>query len=162
VLAQPGVANVEVHVPALLGDKAADHIADIVQHVNMLLERGADVVVHTSRALVTGDQAAASLQIGQRVSAALVGIVRGVRVRPRYVLAKGGITSSDVATAALGIQRAEVLGQIAPGVPVWQAGEESRYPGMPYIVFPGNVGRPDSLAEIVDSLRQLPVRAPHL
>lgn len=65
---------------------------------------------------------------------------------------QGGITSSDVATKALGIKRAMVLGQAAPGVPLWRCDEESsRYPGMPFVVFPGNVGGDDALAEIVES-----------
>jgi uncharacterized protein YgbK (DUF1537 family) len=47
-----------------------------------------------------------------------------------------------------------VLGQILPGVPVWRLGSESRYPGIPYIVFPGNVGNVEALADIVTSLKQ--------
>ena len=35
---------------------------------------------------------------------------------------------------------AKVLGQIRPGIPVWQTGAESLFPGTPYIIFPGNVG----------------------
>ena len=78
--------------------------------------------------------------------------MRGLETRPRYLLAKGGITSSNVATRGLGIRRALVLGQILPGVPVWQSGPESRYPGLAYIVFPGNVGGADALAKIVREL----------
>lgn len=65
---------------------------------------------------------------------------------------QGGITSSDVATKALGMKRAIVLGQAAPGVPLWRCDEESsRYPGVPFVIFPGNVGGDDALAEIVES-----------
>lgn len=47
---------------------------------------------------------------------------------------------------------AMVLGQAAPGVPLWRCDEESsRYPGVPFVVFPGNVGGDDALAEIVES-----------
>lgn len=79
--------------------------------------------------------------------------MRAISTRPRYVLAKGGITSSDVATRGLGVRRALVLGQIIPGVPVWQLGPESRLPGLAYIVFPGNVGGPQALVEIVAGLK---------
>jgi uncharacterized protein YgbK (DUF1537 family) len=65
------------------------------------------------------------------------------------LIAKGGITSSDVATQALNVSRAVVMGQLLPGVPVWQLGAESRYPGLAYVVFPGNVGRSKSLLEAV-------------
>ena len=50
---------------------------------------------------------------------------------------QGGITSSDLATKAMGARRAEVVGQALPGVPIWKLGEGSRHPGIPYIVFPG-------------------------
>jgi uncharacterized protein YgbK (DUF1537 family) len=87
------------------------------------------------------------------VSEALSSIVSSLKIRPGYLLAKGGITSSDLATRGLGVRRAQVLGQILPGVPVWRLGQESRWPDLTYIVFPGNVGGPDVLAELVSILR---------
>ena len=87
------------------------------------------------------------------VAAALITIVRGIQAAPRYILAKGGITSNDVAAKALGVQRAVVAGQIIPGVPVWRLGEDSRFPGMSYIVFPGNVGTETSMTDVVQTLR---------
>ena len=45
-----------------------------------------------------------------------------------------------------------VCGQILPGVPVWKAGEESRWPGMAHIVFPGNVGDSNALAEVAGKM----------
>ena len=113
-----------------------------------------DALLFTSRPLVTGAEAAGSLEIGRRVSESLVATVRALPVRPRYVLAKGGITSSDMATQALGVRRAVVQGQLRAGVPVWQLGPESRWPGLAYIVFPGNVGGPAALAEVVAALKR--------
>jgi uncharacterized protein YgbK (DUF1537 family) len=48
-----------------------------------------------------------------------------------------------------------VAGQILPGVPTWQLGTESRFPGMPYVVFPGNVGGSDALVEVLNRLRAM-------
>jgi uncharacterized protein YgbK (DUF1537 family) len=117
--------------------------------VNELLKRGRNAVVFTSRDLVSGTDAVASLKIGGQISAALVEVVARLSVQPRYFIAKGGITSSDLATQGLGVKRAMVLGQILPGVPVWELGPETRFPGLPYVVFPGNVGGPQALAEAV-------------
>jgi uncharacterized protein YgbK (DUF1537 family) len=50
--------------------------------------------------------------------------VQNLSTRPRYIVAKGGSTSSDIATKALAVRRAIVVGQILPGVPVWQLGAE--------------------------------------
>jgi uncharacterized protein YgbK (DUF1537 family) len=59
-----------------------------------------------------------------------------------------------VATHALNVKRALVLGQILPGVPVWRLGSEGRHPDLDYIVFPGNVGDAYSLVRIVDALKE--------
>jgi uncharacterized protein YgbK (DUF1537 family) len=154
LLSRPGVVEVEIDVAALLDD--SQHSAAIrhaVERIEAGLRRRDDVVVFTSRRLVTGTDAVSSLAIGQRVSDGLATLVRSVTTRPRYIVAKGGITSSDVATRGLGVRRAWVLGQILPGVPVWQLGPETRHPGLGYVVFPGNVGGPEALGDVVTALR---------
>ncbi len=154
LLERPGVASVEVDVGALLANEGWDReIARVAQAADQQLRAGQDIAIFTSRRLVTGADAESSLAIGRRVSDGLVAIVRTITTRPRYLLAKGGITSSDTATRGLDVRRARVLGQILPGVPVWRLGPESRYPGMVYIVFPGNVGGSGALAEVVAALR---------
>lgn len=50
--------------------------------------------------------------------------------RPRFLIAKGGITSNDTAVHGLGIKRAVVEGPLLPGVPVWSCGEETKFPGL--------------------------------
>jgi uncharacterized protein YgbK (DUF1537 family) len=154
LLRQPGVQAVAIEVAALLDEsQRLDTINRAAQEIAAGLQQGHDMVLFTSRQLVTGSDAAGSLSISQRVSAGVVAVVQALTVRPRYVLAKGGITSSDVATRGLGVHRALVLGQILPGVPVWQLGPETRYPGLSYIVFPGNVGGPEALGQITSALR---------
>ncbi|XP_057547282.1 uncharacterized protein LOC130825855 isoform X2 [Amaranthus tricolor] len=110
-----------------------------------------DTVVMTSRELICGKTPSESLEINSKVSSALVEIVRRISTRPRYILAKGGITSSDIATQALETKIAKIAGQALAGVPLWQLGGENRHPGLPYIVFPGNVGDHRALAEVVKS-----------
>ena len=116
------------------------------EKISAALAAGDDVVVFTSRELVTSSDPAASLEIGRQVSEALVTILRSLTLAPRFLIAKGGVTSSDLATRGLGVVRAQVLGQILPGVPVWELGRETRFAGLTYVVFPGNVGDADALA----------------
>lgn len=153
LLADPQITALELNVQTLLEADPQQQIQQIIQQADQLLAQNRDVTIITSRTLITGHNAESSLAIGQQVSNALIQIVTGISQRPRYLLAKGGITSSDLATKALGVRRAIVLGQIAAGVPVWQLGPESRYPQLSYIVFPGNVGGPNTLAQIVQQLR---------
>jgi uncharacterized protein YgbK (DUF1537 family) len=154
LLALPGMVSIEISVEALLDESRREgEIGRVVQQADQALRHSQDVVVYTSRQLIAGGDAESSLSIGQRVSEGLVAIVRGISTRPRYLVGKGGITSSDIATQGLEVKRALVLGQILPGVPVWQLGPESCYPGVPYVVFPGNVGGAEALVEIVTKLR---------
>ncbi len=149
------VTGIEVKVDDLLDDTRQEAtVAKAVGGVNQALEAGRDAVLFTSRDLVTGADAASSLDIGRRVSDSLIAIVQGIDSQPRYLVAKGGITSSDVATRGLEVHRAMIMGQVLPGVPVWRLGKETRWPGMAYIVFPGNVGDDQAL---VDISRQLSV-----
>ncbi len=154
LLGESAVVGIELHVERLLDeDRFEQEVQRVAGEIERALSRNADAAVYTSRELVTGPDGESSLAIGRRVSSGLVAIVKTLAIRPRYLLAKGGITSSDLATAGLNVVRALVLGQILPGVPVWQLGPESRFPGMPYIVFPGNVGTPEALLDVVDALR---------
>jgi len=149
----PQLEPVEVQVSRLLrpGSRPAE-IHRCERAVNDGLARGKSVALFTSRRLLTGRTSQENLAIGETISASLVTIVRALSTPPRWLVAKGGITASEIATKALGIRRAMVLGQIARGVPVWRAGEESRFPGLPYVVFPGNVGEPDTLRKVITLL----------
>jgi uncharacterized protein YgbK (DUF1537 family) len=154
LLSRTDTHPVAVSVSALLEPASrSGEIERTATAASRLLENGADVALYTDRDLVTGTDSAANLAIGQQVSAGLVDIVRRLTMRPRYLVAKGGITSSDIATRALDVRRALVLGQILPGVPVWQTGPESVYAGLAYVVFPGNVGGEDALVEVSSKLR---------
>ena len=86
------------------------------------------------------DDGSGGLDIGAKVTSAICKIVRDLATFPGFLVAKGGITSNDVAVEALQVRRADVLGCVRPGVPVWRCGPDSRAEGLAYVVFPGNVG----------------------
>jgi uncharacterized protein YgbK (DUF1537 family) len=137
----------EVDVPAVLARSWS--AAAFGERMDAALSAGELPVLYTSRQLVTSARQEENLDIGRAVTEALLEALQQLRVRPRFVIAKGGITSHEVAQRGLGALRAEVLGQLLPGVPVWrlESGPGLRFPGMPYVVFPGNVGGPSSLLE---------------
>lgn len=118
------------------------------------ISAGHSVVIHTRRDRFDLPDADADrqLEVSVRISDAVTGIIGALTVRPGFIVAKGGITSSDVGTKALCVRRAMVMGQISPGVPVWMTGSESRFPDMPYVIFPGNVGDRNTLREVVETL----------
>ena len=143
-------ADIELDVPSVLAgpDRV---VADTARRVAVALGRS-DVLLYTSRTLIRGRDPADSLAIARKVSAALSRtVLRALPAEPAWVIAKGGITSHDVALHGLGIRRAEVAGQLFPGVisvfcPIDAAPEAI---GMPYIVFAGNVGGDQALTQVV-------------
>ncbi|WNS46661.1 four-carbon acid sugar kinase family protein [Paenibacillus sp. MMS20-IR301] len=133
---------------------AEREIQRVIQECTRLLEQNKTVALCTRRErldLNSGNKED-ELRIAVRISDALTGIVASLPVSPRFIIAKGGITSSDIGTKALMVRQAVVAGQIKPGIPVWICGEESRFPQLPYVIFPGNVGEETTLREIVEEL----------
>jgi uncharacterized protein YgbK (DUF1537 family) len=151
-----GLTEVELRVPALLdpGQSGAE-VRAVTEAVVMGLE-SADVLLRTSRQLITGPSPEQSLEIAGSVARQLTAVVTAVvrRARPRWVIGKGGITSSDLVTRGLGLRRAWVLGQMLPGqVPAWGPASDGEAGGPLCVIFPGNVGEAGSLAEVILRLR---------
>ena len=150
---EPFVMLTLSHVEKLLGESAGEYLDETVDTVVAAL-RGGDVIVHTSRLLIKTSDAAESLRIARTVSAAVVAVVNRTlkTFPPRFVIAKGGITSSDVAAHGLEIRHAIVRGPMLPGiVSLWEP-VDGPAKGIPYIVFAGNVGDDQSLADVTRKL----------
>ena len=152
-----GLTEVELHVPALADPARRDgHVAETAAKVVEALG-STDVLLFTSRALMRGDDEDDSLAVSRNVSTAVIEVVRAaLTAKPSWIVAKGGITSHDVAVRGLGIRRAEVLGQLLPGMvsvfrPIDAAPEAV---GVPYVVFAGNVGDEQTLVNVVDLFSQ--------
>ncbi|CAM3873325.1 four-carbon acid sugar kinase family protein [Alkalicoccus chagannorensis] len=118
------------------------------------VESGKTAVVYTRRELIdfTGVDREEKLRISTNIADALTGLVQDFPCRPAFILAKGGITSSDIGSRGLRVRRATVIGQAAPGVPVWLTDASSKFPHTAYIVFPGNVGTKDTVRDVVAPL----------
>jgi uncharacterized protein YgbK (DUF1537 family) len=149
--ARGGTADIELDVASVIG--GADP-AGTARQVAAALARS-DVLLYTSRTLVRGRDGADSLAIARTISAALSEVVRqALSAEPAWVVAKGGITSHDVALHGLGIRRAEVTGQLFPGlISVFRPIDAAPGAvGMPYVVFAGNVGDDQALVQVADIL----------
>jgi uncharacterized protein YgbK (DUF1537 family) len=148
----------EIDVDKLLAaESETDGVAAYLgQTVDAIVDalHGGDVIVHTSRLLIKTDNPAESLRIARTVSAAVVAVVNRTlkTFPPRFVIAKGGITSSDVAAHGLEIRHAIVRGPMLPGiVSLWEP-VDGPAKGIPYVVFAGNVGDDQSLADVTRKL----------
>ena len=136
-------------------DSRQQAVQEAVAALRAELDRG-DAALVTSRASAHRSAGAESLEVGARIAATLVDVVAATlgETRVDWLIAKGGITSHDLAVKALSARRAIVLGQLLPGqVSVWELGEDALLPGLRYVVFPGNVGDRQALAEVLARLK---------
>lgn len=153
-----GLVEFVIDVPRVIaaGDEERTAYVDELGRQAAAALADADVLVYTSRALRTGDGPDASLAIARLVSDTLGRVIgRMVEVAPAWVIAKGGITSHELAVGSLGMRRARVVGQLGRGIiSVFEPlSARPEVVGMPYVVFAGNVGDDGSLADAVLRLR---------
>ncbi|MBO6240994.1 MAG: hydroxyacid dehydrogenase [Butyrivibrio sp.] len=138
----------------VLEGKLSEETKRVSKWVTSEIEKGVTAVVYTKRKVLSlpGDTKETALLRSAEISDAFTNIVASLGCEPAYIIGKGGITSSDIGTKALEVKRALVMGQIQPGVPVWKTDEDSRFPGIPYVIFPGNVGDDETLYNAVMAL----------
>ena len=144
LLAMPGVTPIEVDVARIDAERDA-MLESLLARARQAHRDGLTSVIYTSREELAFPDRATRLAFGERVSALLMDVVRGLPESLGFLISKGGITSNDVLSSGLALPAARVLGQILPGCSVVRCGDDHpRYPGMPVVIFPGNVG--DDLA----------------
>lgn len=146
---------IELDATLVKDDEAfEDEVKRCLEKEEECIKAGRTVCCYTTRALITADTGDREdeLRLSVKISDAVQSLVGCLKITPSFVIAKGGITSSDVGTKALAVRKANVLGQIRPGIPVWQTGGESKFPMTPYVIFPGNVGEITTLKEAAEVL----------
>lgn len=155
ILLQEGIdiEAVEIDVISLLNDENA-YIKQIVTQATEGFKHGRTPVIYTSREEIPFLSIHERLMAGKKISAFLTHIVRLFTEIPAFVIAKGGITSHDILAKGLEVSSARVLGQAAAGIPVLKMPHNHRWPGMPYVIFPGNVGGNGTLLEVYQSIHR--------
>jgi len=165
-----GLHPVVLDTGAALADPAAAGRALVGPAGERLRSRGVAVLASERHRRASDG----TLDHGERVMSALTTAVRALvagaddgragdpasGVPVGAVIAKGGITSAEVARTGLGARSARVRGQLLPGVSVWDLPlgvPPERSPAadgavLPYVVVPGNVGDETAL---VEALRRL-------
>ena len=152
LLKQPGIVPVEVDVDRILDDREA-LLAETIQAATNAHERNETPVVFTSRTEKTFADQQTRLDFGEQVSALLMDVVRNLPTTIGFLISKGGITSNDVLSDGLALRTSRVVGQIHAGCSVVRCPEDHpRYPDLPVVIFPGNVGDEHALGLVYQRL----------
>jgi uncharacterized protein YgbK (DUF1537 family) len=146
LLKMAGVTPIEVDVE-MLPDKRAALLAEITLKCEQIHVAGNTPVIFTSRSEKLFSDQAARLAFGDMVSAFLMDVVRNFPKTLGFLISKGGITSNDVLSSGLALRTSRVVGQILPGCSVVCCPpDHPRFPDLPVVIFPGNVGDDRALA----------------
>ena len=145
------VRYLEISITRILNDRER-YMKELINLTDDSLASGKNVLLVTERKYSDFGSEDENQLRAQEISIFLSGIVAGLNVYPGVIISKGGITSHDIAKHGLGIEQAEVLGQIEPGVPILRLSSESKAAGSYFVIFPGNVGEPDTLHIIAQKL----------
>jgi len=157
LLREPGVFAIEVEVDRIARERDA-LLHDVLQRAQQAHAAGETAVIYTSRGERQFPDQASRLAFGESVSAFLMDVARGLPPTLGFLVSKGGITSNDMLSDGLSLRAATVLGQILPGCSVVRCpADHPRFPDLPVVIFPGNVGDDAALATVVRRLS-----APHL
>jgi len=151
LLAETAITTLPVDVHQIL-QEPQKVVASLAAEINASLAANKSVMVMTTRDVVTAHSADESLRISREISHHLSAIIASLAETPAFIIAKGGITSADIASKGLGLRRGYVLGQIVPGVSVWRIDEADHFHHIPFIVFPGNVGDDETLLAVYRAL----------
>jgi uncharacterized protein YgbK (DUF1537 family) len=138
-------------------EKMLHHESELFMEIQERLQKALghhrSVVLYTSRGERQFPTKAARLAFGARVSDVLVRLVQGLPQEIGFLISKGGITSNDTLSKGLALRTAGVVGQIRPGCSVILCPKDHpRFPELPVVVFPGNVGGDEALAEVYSVL----------
>jgi uncharacterized protein YgbK (DUF1537 family) len=132
----------------LLDSGGEDEIATAVAAVAERLAGGGLAVVATTRTVLASEH---QLQAGAVIASGLAAILASVREHADVVVSKGGITSAVNLREGLKSALAEVRGPVRDGISLWSVDTPERA-GLPFVVFPGNVGGEEDLAELVEAI----------
>lgn len=158
VLQDSGVVGIEVDVAHLLEDSATQRetlLGNTLAKVQQVHDSGKTPVVYTSRQELVFDSTEIRLQFGLAVSALLMDIVRGLPPDIGFLISKGGITSNDVLSTGLALRTARLLGQVLAGCSMVRTpADHPRFPNLPVVLFPGNVGDAKGLLTVYQRLSQ--------
>lgn len=148
LLQEPGVTGIEIDVSRL----PADHnelLRSALAEVEAAFAAGRTAVIYTRRGEVVFPDAQRRLAFGESISALLMALVRGLPRALGFLISKGGITSNDVLSEGLALSAARLLGQVEAGVSVVRCPDDHpRFPLLPVVIFPGNVGDDEALARV--------------
>jgi len=156
----PGYKSVEINVQDFyellnLKDKKKLIILlkkNFVNQIRDLIKNQFTPVLFTSRKVILFKSEYEEFQFKKELSLFIAQIIYELRHDIGYLVSKGGITSNEILSEGFKADVAYLEGQIMTGISVLTIKLSEINTVIPIITFPGNIGDPDSLKNLIDIL----------
>lgn len=122
--------------------------------IQQIRQAGRTPVLFTSRAVVKDDDASRNLQFGENITAFFLEAIAQLPPDLGFIISKGGNTTNAILQRGLQVPMIRLIGQIIPGCCLVQTeNDHPQFPGLPVVLFPGNVGDRHSLVTAYQRLQ---------
>ncbi|MCP9916712.1 four-carbon acid sugar kinase family protein [Cyanobium sp. ATX 6F1] len=152
LLAEPDCGGVELPVERVLdnlrqGRPPGEGIeTELLEAMQSLRRQGRTPVLFTSRGEASCVDEAERRAFGEALAALMARIAAALPQDLSYLISKGGITTQTLLAEGLDAAAVRLEGQLLPGLSlVWLSADHPRFPLLPVLTFPGNLGEAATL-----------------
>jgi uncharacterized protein YgbK (DUF1537 family) len=158
LLAMPRVKGLNLDVTSMDEIRISLSAGLIASQVNDNIMNEITSIIYTSRLPILTPKSKSEKNADNvvMISNFIVNLVKEIHLQPKFMIVAGFLTASEIEMKALGIKNAIKLGQIMNEVLVWRCDAQSRFPGMPYIIFHGDTGDENAIVAVVQILDGFP------
>lgn len=153
LLAEPGCGGVELPVERVLSNlrqarASGDGIAaELLEAMQGLRRQGLTPVLFTSRGEWSCGDPAERRALGAALAELMARIAVALPQDLSFVISKGGITTQTLLAEGLAAAAVRLEGQLLPGLSMVRLpADHPRFPLLPLLTFPGNLGEAGTLA----------------
>ena len=146
LLSLENVRGIEIDLDACqIPSRRREQVNAIAQQINILFSKKITPVVFTPRGFQEQSNRQKQIQFGNNINQFFSELAAQLPPDLGYIISKGGNTTNQLLNKGLNLNKAFLLGQILPGCCLVKAPMHHRFPALPIVLFPGNVGDRHSL-----------------
>ena len=157
LLQQNNVLGLEINLKKLQDylDNQSRFLTKFLDQIKTIHNSGKTVVIYTSRQQITFTSLEEKSNFEKLIFLLLTKITQNLPSNISFLISKGGTTSNNFLRTTLKLKSIRLLGQILPGCSIVKTSENNTlFPGLLILLFPGNVGDVKTLTNAYNILNK--------
>lgn len=155
ILTLDNVEGIEIDLAACQNNQSRKQfIKTIIPHITQLFAQNITPIIFTPRTFQPQQDPITQLQFGHNINHFFGELIEKLPSDLGYLISKGGNTTNQLLSNGFQLNKIFLLGQIIPGCCLVQTSTSHRFPALPIVLFPGNVGDRQSLITAYQRLQK--------